>query len=149
MIFDRLDQAELYRGLSPGIAHAFDYLRTTNLQHLPLGRVEIDGESLFAIVIDEPTRNRSDCKWESHRRYQDIQYVVDGEEVMGFAALDQMSVAEPFENGSDYAFYNGEGQYVTVGAGWFTLFMPHDVHRPSMAVNMPARVRKVVIKVEG
>jgi biofilm protein TabA len=148
MIVDRLDYANLYVNLSSGITRGFEYLRTTDLQHLPLGRVEIDGESLFAIVVDEPTRSINDCKWESHQRYYDIQYVVDGEELMGFASLDQMCVVEPFENGSDYAFYEGDGQYIAVRAGWFALFAPQDVHRPSIAIERPSRVRKVVIKVK-
>ncbi len=148
MIFDRLEYAKLYHGLSPGIARGFDYLRTTDLRQLPPGRVEIDGESMFAMVVDEPTRIRSDCKWESHRRYHDIQYVVDGEEVMGFASLDQMRVVEPFKESLDYAFYEGDGQYITVRPGFFALFAPQDVHRPSMAVTTPMRVRKVVIKIE-
>ena len=148
MIIDRLEHSDLYQQLGPRFARAFDYLRSADLQALPDGRNEIDGDALFAMVVDAPTKVIKDCRWEAHRRYHDIQYVVAGEELMGFAPMDRMQIAEPFDDTDDYALFEGEGQYVTVAAGQFTVFAPQDVHRPSIAIDdKPAQVRKVVLKV--
>jgi YhcH/YjgK/YiaL family protein len=148
MIIDRLEHADFYHGLGPRFRQAFDYLRSTDLLRLPTGRLAIDGDGLFAIVVDGPTRLKKDCRWEAHRRYHDLQYVASGEEVMGFAPREAMRMIEPFADGEDYAFFEGEGQYVRVGPGHFMIFAPQDVHRPSMAVDdTPAPVRKVVLKV--
>jgi YhcH/YjgK/YiaL family protein len=41
----------------------------------------------------------------------------------------------------------GDGDYVTVGAGSFVIFFPEDAHMPCMAAGEPAKVKKVVVKV--
>lgn len=148
MIIDHISNAALYKPLGSRIGRAFDFLLATQLDDLPTGRVEIDGDDIFAIVADGPTRLPAECRYESHRRYLDIQLVVAGEELMGYAPVSRLQVVEDFTLENDYAFYEGEGVDMLVPAGWFALFMPQDAHRPSMAIDhRPKRVRKVVIKV--
>lgn len=55
MIADTLRNAELYRGLSPLIARAFDYLRRTDLSRPAVGTVEIEGPRVFAIFQEYDT----------------------------------------------------------------------------------------------
>ena len=76
MIADTLNNSPLYRGLSPRIALAFDYLRGTDLRRAATGTVEIDGRRVYAIVQEYATLDRAQGTWEAHRRYIDLQHVV-------------------------------------------------------------------------
>ena len=148
MILDKLSSADLYRGIHPRIAAAFDWLKRTDLAALPLGKTAIDGEHLFALVQEYTPKEPELLKYEAHRRYWDVQVVVSGLERMGWAHVSQMTVSEPHDDARDVAFFRGAGQYVLVPAGHFTIFAPHDVHMPGVAAGPPGLVRKVVVKVE-
>jgi YhcH/YjgK/YiaL family protein len=67
---------------------------------------------------------------------------------MGWAPLSQMTDSEPHDAERDVAFFRGQGQFVLVPAGYFTIFAPHDVHMPGVAAEPLSLVRKVVVKVE-
>jgi YhcH/YjgK/YiaL family protein len=152
MILDRLEHAAFYRGLSPQIAAALDYLQTTDLAALADGRYELDGERLVAIVQRYRPKPLRRAVWESHRRYVDVQYVVSGVERMGWAALsDALPVRAVYDPARDAAFYDlaaRDGLLFPVGPGSFAVFTPHDVHAPGLAPAgaPPGEVCKVVMK---
>jgi YhcH/YjgK/YiaL family protein len=148
MILDHLENADVYRGIHPRIAAALDWLRQTDLAALPLGKTVIDGEHCFALAQEYTPKEASLLKFEAHRRYWDVQCVARGSERMGWAPLSQMSVSEPHDSERDVAFYRGQGQFVLVPAGYFTIFSPQDVHMPGVAAEPLEPVRKVVVKVE-
>ena len=54
------------------------------MKALPGGRHAIEGDMMYANVDDVETKLFETTKPESHRNYVDIQFMVDGEENMGF-----------------------------------------------------------------
>jgi YhcH/YjgK/YiaL family protein len=148
MILDKLENSAPYKNLHPRIAAAIDWLQKANLAGLPLGKTVIDGEHLFALTQEYTPKEPELLKFEAHRRYWDVQVVVAGVEWMGWANLSQVTVSEPHDTERDVAFFRGQGQFVLVPAGYFTIFAPHDVHMPGVAVEPLSLVRKVVVKVE-
>lgn len=147
MIFDKLDRAELYFNTHSGIRAGLLYLRSCTYEGLEPGRHAIDGERLIAILQDYQTKIAANCVWESHRRYIDIQFVINGSERMGWSPIDQMRLQTPYDAVKEAAFYEGTGDFVTVSAGMFAIFFPSDVHKPSVALEKPENVRKIVLKV--
>lgn len=147
MILDHLTNASLYQNLSPRIAQGLAALRTANLHLQPDGRYEIDGSRLFALVQRYDTKPAEQGKWESHRKYIDIQYLAQGTEVIGIAPLTQMTVTQPYSDEKDVQFLAGHGDKITLSAGMFAIFFPHDVHMPTLAVAQPEAVLKVVLKI--
>lgn len=150
MILDVLDNAELYSGLPRPLVAALEYLRATDLAALPIGKTLIDGERLFALTQEYTPKSAALLKYEAHRRYWDVQYVVSGVERMGWNTLARMTVSEPYDAERDVAFFRGSGDLVRVPAGTFAIFGPSDVHMPGVAVEERnvGVVRKVVIKVD-
>lgn len=146
MIFDRFENAVQYAQLAPTIWRGLEFLSTSELLALPLGRVEIAGDDLFALVQDYETRQRADCRWESHKTYCDIQCVARGAERFGVSQLDRVHIVEPYDRKRDVAFYDGDGDYVTLRPGMFLILWPQDVHMPCVSMDTPQAVRKVVIK---
>ena len=150
MILDLLANASLYRGLPARLVAALEFLAATDLAALPLGKTVIDGERLFALVQEYAPNPASVLKYEAHRRYWDVQYVVSGVERMGWNTLGRMALSQPHDAERDVAFFTGSGDTFLVPAGTFAIFGPHDVHMPGIepgGVAVPT-VRKVVVKVD-
>jgi YhcH/YjgK/YiaL family protein len=147
MIIDLLSNAGLYGGLAPGLVEALHWLANTDPLALPVGKTEIHGDRLFAMVQDYDTKPRDKCRWEAHRRYHDVQFVARGVEQIGWTNLANVKVAEAYDEAKDVGFFDGEGDLVTVRTGTFTIFTPQDVHAPGAALHGPVGVRKIVVKV--
>ncbi len=147
MVFDRLKNAQQYFPLGERIEKALKYLVDTDFENVEPGTYEIDGENIFAIVQLYNTKPSSSTKWESHRKYIDIQYMVSGKEKMGFTDSQKVIVLQEYHAGNDISFHKGEGNYLIADEGHFAIFFPADIHMPQVAINIPHEVKKVVVKV--
>ena len=136
--------------LGADVALAFDYLRRTDFSQLPEGRYELDGDRVYAMVQRYQPKPLAEALWEAHRRYLDVQYLVEGSERMGCAPLcDGLPVQQDYDPQKDAALYHADGEFFVIHAGSFAIFTPHDVHVPGLAVDGPdvsGRVCKVVVK---
>ena len=94
MIFYKIENYQLYVGMGDKIAKAFAWLNETDLVHTSDGKHEIDHDDIFAIVQEYQTKEMSEARLEGHRRFIDIQYVVEGSELMGVTPLNNQSVEE-------------------------------------------------------
>jgi biofilm protein TabA len=148
MIVDRLGNRSVDAHVPPRVRQALEYLRTTDMRAAVLGRHEIDGDRLFALVQEYQTRPPAECVWEAHRRYVDVQYMVQGTERMGYATIADMVPRVAYDADKDVAFFEPGTRFVTLSAGMFAIFGPNDVHSPGGAAGPPQAVRKVVVKVE-
>ncbi len=133
-------------GLAKRLQAGFDFLQNTDLANTPVGKIEIDGDRVFALVQEYNTKPREKGFWEAHRQYIDIQYVVSGVEHMGYANLAQLTPGE-YDAARDFLPIEGAGSFVLLPSGMFTVFLPEDGHMPGMAVTEPQPVKKVVVKV--
>ena len=147
MILDHLHNAHLYESMHPLFAKVFEYLKKTDFTVVENGKYELAGEDLFAIVNSYYTEPREVRKWEAHRKYIDIQYMVSGTEEMAVAPLHTMKIIQPYQQENDYALFEGPGDTITVSAGFFTIFYPTDVHMPNLIHQQTCHVKKVVLKV--
>jgi YhcH/YjgK/YiaL family protein len=147
MIFDQLKNAHLYFPLGERITKALQYLSQTDFSSVEPGTYEIDGENIFALVQEYSTRPSSSAKWESHKKYIDIQYIVSGKEKIGFTDSKKVIVIQEYHQNNDIVLYKGEGNYFIAEEGQFAIFFPTDLHMPQLALNIPREVKKVVVKV--
>ena len=151
MILDTLANAAPYRCLSPLLAAGLDYLARTDFTKLDPGRYDIDADRVYALVQRYTTKPRAQAKWEAHRKYLDIQYIVTGRESIGHALLTPATqVTTPYDAQKDVAFFAAEGHWLTLGPGQLAIFAPHDIHAPTLAPGIPGEpgeVLKVVVKV--
>jgi biofilm protein TabA len=146
MIADLLTNAHLYAALGPRIARGLRFLAETDLKSLAVGRLEIDGERLFALVSDYTPKPLSAGRWEAHRRYLDLQYVVSGIERFGIAPIDRLDAGEYIPE-KDITWLSGSGDHLTLAAGQFVVVWPGDAHMPGIDAGVPAIVRKIVVKI--
>lgn len=147
MILDRLANAEPYRPISPQLWRGLQFLTSRSLADLELGRHEIDGDRIYALVQEYTTRLPAECKYEAHRKYCDIQTLATGVERIGWAHLAQMQESVVYSTEKDVAFFAGQGDLFTLTPGMFAIFFPHDVHMPCVQAAAPSMVKKIVVKV--
>ena len=146
MIIDKIENAGLYYNLGERIKKSFNYITQTNLKNLQPGKYEIDGENIFALVSEYETKLESEGKLEAHRKYIDIQYVISGEELMGYVPLGNQQILEPYKEENDIVFFKGDKSFTKVSAGMFAIFFPEDVHMPGILAGQKSPVKKLVIK---
>ncbi len=146
MIIDRIENSLPYYALHPKFKAAFEYLGQIDIHSISVGRHEVDGDSIYALVQEYNTKLKEDGKWEAHRRYIDLQYVVQGAEGMGYANIHHLNQGE-YDASKDFLPLFGEGSQVTLKSGCFVLLFPEDAHMPSMAIGEPAFARKIVLKI--
>lgn len=148
MIIDKLSNSHLYSGLGERINKAFKYLKETDFSKMELGKYEIDGDNIFALVNEYTTKDESEGKLEAHKKYIDVQFVAKGSELMGYAPLGNQKIIDEYNEQNDITFFSGEKSFTRVDEGMFAIFFPTDVHLPGIKVNKSAYVKKVVIKVK-
>jgi biofilm protein TabA len=148
MILDSLARAARYRGVSAGLAKAFDYLRTVDFTTLVDGRNAVEGDRLYAMLNRYRTKPHAEAVWESHRKFIDVQYIVCGTEWMGYTPLDRApQIIMPYDPARDVQFYApGEGGF-RLTTGQFAMFFPEDIHAPGLLDGSVSDVVKVVMKV--
>lgn len=149
MILDSLKNSGIYTGLDDRFSMAFNFLTETDFSSFPDGKVELKGNEVFAIVQSYESKPMEDSKWEAHRKYIDVQFIVDGTEQIGVAKVNSLTPATEYDNEVDCILLEGTGDMLTLSGGDFAILYPWDAHMPGVALNTPAAVRKVVVKIKA
>jgi YhcH/YjgK/YiaL family protein len=129
---------------------AFSFLKSNDLSKLEIKRYEIDGDNLYALVSDYLTKNEEDAKFEAHKKYIDIQYVITGTEQISVAPVSmKKDVITPYDPAKDIEFMtvNQSNNYKAAPDRFF-IFFPSDLHRPSVKIGENSQVKKIVVKVK-
>ena len=128
---------------------AAEFLSKPELNELELGRYEILGNEVFAIIQEYDTRMDGD--FEAHRDYVDIQCVLEGSEYIYVAPTQECSnPVEEYKPESDIIFYRDAQSYRKILADKdnYVVLFPSDAHQPCMSIGSEAtKIRKVVIKI--
>ena len=128
----------------------FEWLKTNDLDTIAPGRYIIDEGNVTATVSEAPAPEPENVRWEAHKNFNDLQYIVKGKARMGSVPVSEATVAEAFDPNRDIGYYNADGELYTAEPGAFFIFTPDDVHRPGIkAENYDEPVRKIVIKIRS
>jgi YhcH/YjgK/YiaL family protein len=144
---DRLENADLYKGLGPEFERAFRYLKAFT-PDIADARHELDGCD-FAKVQTYETLPREQRTFESHREYIDVQYIVAGREIIYYRDASTLTPKAPYDAKEDSVYYeSADDRPFMLQAGEFAIFWPHDAHKPACrASEKNDTIRKVVVKV--
>ncbi len=146
MIFSALSQSARYTALHPLFHRAFDYIRDTDLYHMAPGRYPILGDDLIVIVEQVAAKTREQARLEAHRKYIDIQLVLEGDEAMGWKPLADCHnpVGEHSTEKDIRFFHDAPSSWVAVPPDHFCIFFPEDAHAPLLG---SGQIKKVIFKV--
>lgn len=147
MIIDRIENASRYYGLGTGIAEALKYIRNNDLSLFAPGNYIIIEDKIKMLVFDAEQANTDRIRVEAHRKNIDVQFWVNGSELMGHAILGSQKVLEPFNEEKDFAIYAAEASFSRFEPGMFAIYFPTDLHTAVADDQCSSKVKKIVFKV--
>lgn len=148
MIVDTLENASRYFMLHPSLEQAFDFLESLTPENFTDGKTELAGNHLYGNGMIRETKEFSESIWESHDKYLDIHYLVEGEERIFYADEYSMQEVKPYDPEKDLTVFDGNGHEVVVPPNGFVIFYPGEIHKGLVHVSTPNTIKKMVIKLE-
>ena len=131
-----------YAALLPGVDEAVEAVNALteyeNKKAYPLSN-----EGRFTVSVN--TTKAPDVA-EAHRKYLDIQYIVKGKEMVGWADLADCQIEGEFNEAKDLFFDSGTSEIYTINEGMCYVVFPEDVHMPGRHLEVPSEYTKIIIK---
>ncbi|MFT4104780.1 MAG: YhcH/YjgK/YiaL family protein [Lacrimispora sp.] len=118
-----------------------------SLMEAPVGRYEA-GHGIFALVQEGMTADLDKNLMECHRKYVDVQLVIDGMESIEYADRMSLSLNTSYNEEVDVELFSGSGERKIVTSGQFYILLPRDVHKCCGMVNgVSCHYKKLVLKI--
>ena len=151
MIIGSIEQTQCLAFLSevPVLRRAFSWIRQLSAQ-APDGVTELEGRDVYVNVHAYELRRREDCVWESHRQTADIQYCLEGGELIDWTPVAPALSAVSYDTEKDFEIWPGElaaAETIHLQPGRFVIFLPGELHRPMIVEGVEAHIRKLVVKI--
>jgi len=147
MIVSNLQNSQRVEGLHPMFKTLFDYVKSHDLLHAELGRIEIKGDELFINNVNPECVAAEKQVLEVHRSYIDVHIVLEGTERIGWKAFEDLTdETKPYEEEGDCALYSdAPTTFVDLLPGQFMIVYPEDPHAPVIG---QGKIRKLIAKVK-
>ncbi|RHJ49308.1 YhcH/YjgK/YiaL family protein [Bacteroides sp. AM10-21B] len=147
MIVSNLQNSGRIEMLHPQFKTLFDYVKTHDLLHAELGRIDIDGDNLFVMNINPECVAQDKQVLEVHRAYIDVHILLQGVERIGWKAIEDVKQqVKPYEEEGDCALYSDcSTMWVDLNPGQFMIVYPEDPHAPVIG---QGKIRKLIAKVK-
>ena len=96
------------------------------------------------------TKSENEKFWESHKKYLDVQIMINGTEKVAINDIRDMEV-KSFDEEKDLTILEGDKAFdIVMKTGDVLVFFPNDVHKPELNVSEnddSGNIRKIVTKV--
>ena len=125
-----------------------EYKTLTNTKIDECTKLVLD-ENCFVLFQSYITKDKVDCFYESHKKYIDIQYIFDGEEIMEVENVNNLEISKEYDENLDYAkyFQTNNASSLLIRKRELAIFYPNDAHMPCIKVNKNEKVIKAVFKI--
>ncbi len=136
----------------PILIEVLKYLKTTDFSKKETGEYQLDDKEIKVIIDRYETKKSEEAKPETHIKNIDFQFIVEGEESLGWCPLSpDLEIAEEYDEKNDVTFYKKlvPESCVILTKGNFVVLYPDDVHSPCVSIdeNEPSKVTKVILKI--
>ena len=127
-----------------------EYKSLSNIGLDDCNKIVLD-EHCFVLEQAYISKNKEDCFFESHKKYIDIQYVFEGEEIMEVENLSNLQVTTPYKEDLDYAKYSQskDSSILKIRKNELAIFFPQDAHMPCIKLDENKKVIKAVFKISA
>ena len=130
---------------------AIAIIKTTDFGKLDDGLFEVYNRDFYYLISTYKTSKSIDEKpAEAHRRYIDLQYIIYGEEKVGYGNYNSNKVLEEeYNRDKDIELFKKveNESFFILKKDMYIIFFPEDIHRPGLS-NIEIRgVRKVIFKI--
>lgn len=147
MIYDQLENAAKYRGLSENLDRAIDFLEIIDLEEIQMGKTEIETDNVFCQLMDIDLQLKEEKNFEFHRKYLDIHVAIDNGETVFIGSAQKKSTAD-YDLATDFGTIDCQNDMaMTMPVGSFLICMLEEPHMPGVRTGVETKIKKLVIKV--
>ena len=159
MIFTNINDKLQNSSLTKDIQFCIDYAEKNREKILSLenGSYDVDYNGIKMNVGKYFTKKENDKFWESHKKYLDVQIMIDGSERVAINDIRNMR-EKSFDSERDLVILEGNKLFdIIIENGDVLVFFPNDVHKPELDIldseneeeceNKKKIVTKVVFKI--
>lgn len=145
MIKGKLSDAAKYAACHSKFASCFATLKAI-AQNFEVGEISQNGVRFLSQTYE--TKPEAEKKLEVHRKFIDIQFIVEGDEKIYFGDIADFEVKIPYDGVKDAEFLRGNlRECAVLKKNEFAVFFPEDAHKPGCISDAVSAVKKVVVKV--
>ena len=148
MIYDRFENIDKYFQTGSPLFKALSFALTFD-RSKPDGRYDIETPNIYALVSSYETCPAEERRFEAHRKYADVQLLLEGEEKIEVSLSTHLKALEAYSEERDMIFLEPPSDFVplVMRPGYFAVLYPPEVHRPNCDLYGRQHVRKIVVKV--
>lgn len=149
MILADLSRDDYLKSLPPVFARLCQKLKNLDLKNLELGWQDLE-EGIRMNVMSFETSPAEGKQAEMHRKFVDIQLLIEGEEMIEYG-LSQPDLAkyDEYREEDDYQLTSeiDDKNELFLKPNMFAIFLPYEPHKPGNSVNGNKTLKKLVVKV--
>ncbi len=125
-----------------------DYKSIVNTKVGECNKIVLD-ENCFVLEQAYITKDKEDCLFESHKKYIDIQYMFEGDEIMEVENINNLLVETPYKEDLDYAKHaqSENASVLKIKENELAIFYPFDAHMPCIKIDENKKIIKAVFKI--
>lgn len=150
MIYDKRANLDMYGNISQNLRTAVEFIKNVDLELMSEKEFQIIDNRIYGFIRIFEGKAHDAVFYEAHKKFIDIQYIIQGKETIFYANVQGMKSLQPYDGEKDIEFYTDPqlSTRLDMQPGEFAIFFPHDAHKPCCQCYGETSSRKLVIKVE-
>lgn len=128
---------------------AIDYISHLDFDNLRVGKYMVD-EDFYYTVQEYTAFDENVSRYESHREYIDIQWIVSGIERLYITDVSNLNPCTSYDSEKDIVFYHASDQQnsMVLTAGSIAILDPSSAHKPGRFNNLDCKIIKICGKLK-
>ena len=145
MIVCPFKELKRYAAVIPGLEEAMKEMAAVT--DLTPRTIPLSGTNRI-IIQSYNTKLPGEGRPEAHREFLDLQYIIEGEELVGWAPLDTLTPADEYNPVKDKQMFTGHVDFMRIPAGYCYVVYPEDGHMPGSHLDTPKTSKKLIVKLK-
>ncbi|PHV70240.1 YhcH/YjgK/YiaL family protein [Sporanaerobium hydrogeniformans] len=144
MVLTQIEHLYRYRQLIPALEEVITLF--DSLKSYQVGRYEL--EHGFYMIQRGITKPIEEVMFEAHEKYIDIQYLVQGKELLEWNERSKLVCKKAYDEDKDISLYEGIGTQIKIKEGMCYILWPEDAHKACVHVGQREEYTKIVMKLK-
>lgn len=125
----------------------YKFITENNLQTLKVGSYQLDN-GVYVNIDSYETSAIDVRKYETHKKYIDIQYIISGREKIYITEIKSLKPESDYDETKDIQFFGNSksDKSEIVETGDYIIIKPLVAHMPCVYIDKPELVKKAVFK---
>lgn len=147
MIYGKIEELGNYKGLHHNFDKAIEYIQTHDLKLLDAGKNIIDGDAVYANVMNPALIAEDEGIYEVHRKYLDLHIDIEGSEKLLICEYSKDKITKEYSEADDYELLDGDKTCeCLLDEKHFAVCALMEPHKPLVS-DTEGKIRKAVFKI--